>query len=717
MQQRFEHRGHGDVCFQKLTRESLLYAIFGATYTAMMALPTRFLNVLFPRWIGGLILVGAFGVLPGLCQESAPLAAKPAQKSAEPSDKNAELQAQIELLETRVRFEANGDSRKEVHTRVHINNELGARQFARLAFDYNRSFQQIDFPLVRITHTGGGTADILPSAISDQPSPAVVNAPAYQDVRVKSVRILGLAPDDVLEYRVVTTTTRHPLAPDFWLDHTFDRSGVVSKEIFDLDLPAAPKTQVKINPETPAASGSGDIGGILCATRCLYHFERTGSTPSMEEIKPSPAEPDVLLTTFASWAELAARLDSLRKAPEGDDSVEKKAAELTKAMSDKNKKAEALYDFVATKLKTIDLPPASAGFRPRTAADILSSGYGTPLDKVSLLDKLGYDQGSQVHPTFFGATARVSEQLPLPSFLVGVVAAVFIRGPFSRTNARARGDGCDHCGHMVWVDPALEVAPYGVVRAELRGKAGLFLGFLPGEASSAKSWRQIPNDLPFRSSQHVRVDASLSNDGTLAANVRYTMRGDNELLLRVAFHQSPKEKWNDVAQLLALSDGFRGKIKNITASDPYATKAPFTVEYEITQPKFVDWSKKPVRIPALLPQLGLPDLPAKPAPGAAVSPIELGTPLEVETHMTLHLPPGSTVSAPTGTSVQRDYATFTSQYSAKGLTVTASRHLHFLLRQVSADRAADYNAFLRVVQNDQSQEFVLVPFIMPRPPP
>ncbi len=210
------HRGHRDVCFQKLARESLLYAIFGATYTAMMALPMRFLKVLFPR-IGGLILLGSFGVLPGLCQEAAPLAAKPAQKSIEGSDKQAELPAQIELLETRVRFEANGDSRKEVHTRVHINNELGARQFARLAFDFNRSFQQIEFPLLRVTHSGGGTADILPSAISDQPNAAVVNAPAYQDVRVKSVRILGLAPTDTLEYRVVTTTSHHPLAPNISL--------------------------------------------------------------------------------------------------------------------------------------------------------------------------------------------------------------------------------------------------------------------------------------------------------------------------------------------------------------------------------------------------------------------------------------------------------------------------------------------------------------------
>src|SRR5258708_36912910 len=73
------------------------------------------------------------------------------------------------------------------------------------------------------------------------------------------------------------------------------------------------------------------------------------------------------------------------------------------------------------------------------------------------------------------------------------------------------------------------------------------------------------------------------------------------------------ERWKEVAGLLALSDGFRGAITNVTASDPMAAKDPFTVEYEITQPKFVDWSKKPVRIPALLPQIALPDAPGKTA--------------------------------------------------------------------------------------------------------
>jgi hypothetical protein len=161
-----------------------------------------------------------------------------------------------------------------------------------------------------------------------------------------------------------------------------------------------------------------------------------------------------------------------------------------------------------------------------------------------------------------------------------------------------------------------------------------------------------------------------------------------------------------VAQLLALSDGFRGKVTNVTASDPYATKEAFTVEYEITQPKFVDWSKKRVRIPALLPLVALPELPARAAAGAA-SAIELGTPLDVQTRVTLHVPPETGVSAPVGTSVARDYATFASEYSARDLTLTAERHITFLLREVPAEHAGDYAAFVRSVQNDQAQGFTL----------
>jgi Domain of Unknown Function with PDB structure (DUF3857) len=614
---------------------------------------------------------------------------KKPEKAAQPE--KSENPYQIELLETRYRFEANGDSRKEVHTRVHINNELGVRPFARLNFDYNRSFESIEIPLVHITHSSGGTVDILPSAITDNPNPAVVNAPAYQDVRVKSVRILGLEPGDLLEYRIITATTHHPLAPDFWLSHDFAREGIVSQESFAIDLPASrdlrPFTSLAAHDYETIPSGEGS------EARLIYLWKRPstasaspGTSRKIFDLPLASVESDIVLTTFKGWAEFEIALQkSYEKELQVTPQLKAKALELTRGSGVPEDDLRALYDFVSKSMPTVDLPLDSAGFQPRGAEQISTSGYGTPEEKCVLLSALATAVGLRAQPAFSLSGAHPQIAPPIPSILGRpLVMAAF-------------------AGHVVWLDPSVGVAPFGVIASNIRG--GLAVPLYP--SSDISFLEDVPKDLPFPASQYVKVDAILTTDGKLTAKVHYSLRGDNELFLRVAFHKSPKDKWKELAQLLSISDGFRGQVTSVTASDPYATKEPFTVEYEITQPKLVDWSKKPVRIPALLPQLGLPDPPAKPAPGAAASPVELGTPLEVETHMTLHLPPGTAAAPPTGTSVQRDYAIFASQYSVKGPVVTASRHINFLLRQVPADRTADYNAFLHAVQSDQAQFFTL----------
>jgi hypothetical protein len=627
---------------------------------------------------------------------------KPSEKANAKDSAFAEPQnpAQFELLETKYRFEINGDSRKEVHARVHINSELGVRQFARLNFDYNRSFQSIDIPLVHITHPTGGTADILPSAITDNPNPSVVNAPAYQDVRVKSVRILGLAPDDTLEYRVVTTTTHHPLAPDFWLDHSFDHSGVVSQQVFEVNLPTARladsptarRVEIRSNTATPAVVRTEtDSNG---SSRSIYLWQTSqpkSDKKTIESSTESLQNPDITLSSFLAWGVLSQRLAVLFQRQDQDSAtVSDRALTLSKTARKPNEKIEALYAFLSRQVTTVDLPLDATGFRPRVPSEILSSNYATPEDKFVLLASLASSLNLRPEAVLAGTAPDPSSQLPSPSLFTRVLT---IWGPIQ------------------WCDPGLEVAPFGLLSPDLRGKKA-FRVFNPPESSPLADviyplWFTVPVDLPYPSSQKVNVEATLAADGKLSAKVHYALRGDNELLLRIGFHQTPKDKWKELAQLLSLSDGFRGQVTSVNASDPYATREPFTVDYEITQPKFVDWSKKPVRIPALLPQLGLPDPPAKTAPAAATAPIELGTPLEVETKMTLRLPPGTDVAAPTGTSVQRDYATYASQYSIQGLTITASRHINFLLRQVSADRAADYNAFLRAVLSDQAQDFTL----------
>ncbi|HZV58906.1 MAG TPA: DUF3857 domain-containing protein, partial [Candidatus Eremiobacteraceae bacterium] len=657
------------------------------------------------------LLIGPWTV--SLCAQQPPPTKAPqaAEKSSEP-----ELPARLEFLETSVRFEADGSSRKEVHARVKINSELGVQQFARLNFDYNRAFERVQIPQVHVTHASGGTAEILPGAITDRPNPAVIHAPAYQDVRVKSVRILGLQPGDTLEYRVITVVSRAALAQEFYFTHSFDHAGVVSRESFTLDVPAGRKIQLSINPATPASAS--ETTGAGETARTIYRWENIspkaeaapkGEVDSDKNSDKNAAtdSADVALSTFSSWGALNTRLRTQFDQPAVKGNSIKKAAELTATLTSYTKRLEAIYDFVAQKIILIDLPLGATGYLARNPDEILSSGYGTQEDKFAILNAMlsAFDRGAV--PVFASTSENLSGQPPRPSLFTHLLVEILVKPPtefVTEPGIPGQHAKCPGCGQVLWVDPALDIAPMGMIASSFRGKPALQLGQL-GENESVPGLSRVPNELPFPASQKVSVNASLSADGNLRAKVHYALRGDNELLLRLAFRQTPQEKWSGVAQLLALSDGFRGKIVSVSASNPMATHEPFSIDYEIAMPKFVDWSKKPVRIPALLPQVGLPEPAAKTSAG---SPIDLGTPLEVETRATLKLPVGVVGEVPAGVAVERDYATFSSEYSRAPSIIRASRHIKFLLREVPAWRAADYNAFLRAVQNDSAQEFTLV---------
>lgn len=656
----------------------------------------------------------AVGAAYAPCQEPAN---KPAAKAAEQApvktEKPAEkpqLPFQIQLLETHIRIEANGDSRKEVHTIVKINNILGASEFARISFDYDRNFQQVEIPLVRVTHVNGGTSELLPSAVTDAPNPAVEPYVAYHEVRVKSVRILGLQEGDTVEYRVLTTTTKPPLAPDFWLEHTFDRSGQVLEENYELDLPSSRKVELRINPSAPPSTKESTSSGE--DARTLYRWKRSYTAPANgAAVEESPAGatpvPDVSLSTL-SWSYLAGRLaelllpgskplkemktreesmKELSRLPVISDELRDKADSLTQDSKSDLERLKAIYRFVSTQISTVDLPLGTTGFHTRTAESILSAGYATGEDKYVLFAALAAAVDLRADAALTGFCDRGALAMP------GAFKHLVILGSTKEK--------------QYWLDPAIEVAPFGLL-SPTAGKCALLLrrDFVLANGGQ-QEWIKTPAEPPFAAFQKVNVEAVLTDSGQLTAKVKYVLRGENELLLRVAFHQQPKEKWKDIGSLLALSDGFRGQVSDVNASDPLDTEDPFTVEYELTQLKFADWSKKPVRIPALLPQIGLPDLPQA-GTGKLPPKIELGTPLDVQTSMTLKLPAGTTVETPAGTSLTRDYATYTSKYTSSKNTIMATRRIDFLKREVYGDRAVDYGAFVRAVQNDQSQRFTLV---------
>ena len=251
------------------------------------------------------------------------------------ADAAAQTPAQIELLETHIRFEADGSSRKEVHARVRINTELGTRQFARLSFDYNRALETVEVPLARITHASGGTADILPSAVSDQANPAVADANVYEDIRRKTVRILGFSRPTL--WSIASSPYRRLRCPRIFICFTLlQKTPSLREEKFELDIPAAREVQLKVNPWTPptAETKSGDGADARIIRRWEYRWA-SADAKTLDSAKQSVStEPDVALTTFTSWKQLSARLaEKFASADQISAEIIAKSVELTKGFS------------------------------------------------------------------------------------------------------------------------------------------------------------------------------------------------------------------------------------------------------------------------------------------------------------------------------------------------------------------------------------------------
>src|SRR5260370_27377320 len=143
-------------------------------------------------------------------------------------------------------------------------------------------------------------------------------------------------------------------------------------------------------------------------------------------------EPDVVLTTFPRWPRLALKLKLLLStfgSPAPRAELDAKSAQIFSAYDTDETTDEKLYRFVSQKIRTVDLPLGSTGFRVRSPLEILSSGYGTAEDKAALFLAL---LPSILPPRHFALCIpghSPENQLPRPPLFTRILAMVAAGNP------------------------------------------------------------------------------------------------------------------------------------------------------------------------------------------------------------------------------------------------------------------------------------------------
>lgn len=603
------------------------------------------------------------------------------QRSANPSSVRSANFADepfvIEKYSASANFENDGTGEKDLSVRVRIQNDAGIDQWKELVFAYNAANEMIEVRMARILKSDGTIVTIGPDAIKDSVASAATDFPAYANCKEKRILIPSLASGDTLEYEVARKITKPALPGHFWFEHRFVDSAIVLDEDLRIQVPVDRKVTLKSQPAFPYEMQTGPGHRIYLWNH--KNLERAASTPDQAN-QATGKSADVQLTSFSNWTELASAYHKQMLEP-GDLAapIREKAKELTAGNATDLEKARSIYEYVLKNIRYASLPLDSVGPAPRNPADILSSQYADSLDMNALLAAMLGSADIHAAVALMPSTRRLDASVPSPA-------------QFDQTLTFASIGKDD-----VWMDPALGVAPFRLLPASLRAKPALVIS-----SESGGKIIKTPADPPFLSTQEVTIKGTVSELGKLTARAHYSLRGDTELALRLAFHQSPESQWKQIGQTILSLDGIHGEVSSVHPGDPAETRDPFQLDIDFNQSTFFDWSSK--RTSAAMPMLaiGLPDPPTD-----KTKPIDLGSPLNVKVRLQLTLPETFTARAPVALSLARDFADFKSNYSFADHTIIAERSLDFEMRQLPADRAAEYSNFVRAVTNDQTQPVII----------
>ncbi len=385
------------------------------------------------------------------------------------------------------------------------------------------------------------------------------------------------------------------------------------------------------------------------------------------------------LTTFTDWKQVAqwyAKLQGERMTV--DDSVRKKADELTKGADTPTEKARRLYDFVARNVRYVSISLGVGRYQPHSASDVLRSDYGDCKDKHTLFSALLRAEGIQSYPVLIGSARKLDADVPSPAQFDHVITAARL----------GTGTG------LTWLDTTPEVTPFGLILYQLRNKEAVV-----ASEDSEGGLQRTPADSPVKTFMRFTLDGKFSEFGALDATLEFTAQGDRDWPMRSSFRRFPQAQWKDFAKVLSASWGLPGDVDDVQLSSIEDTSKPFHLKYHLHQDRYFVVPSASVDFRPI-PPLGMPAIRAS---EKSTEPMNIGPAGEMDYRVRLQFPSNYTVHTPTAVKMTRDYGDYSSTYSLSKGILEGERKLVVKVNELTPARRADYESFRNAAHSDQDQ--------------
>ncbi|MGD0887791.1 MAG: DUF3857 domain-containing protein [Acidobacteriaceae bacterium] len=593
----------------------------------------------------------------------------------------AEESIVIEHSDSVYTFAANGTGTQDHTIVARVQSDAAVRSIGVVSVAFAASSQQVEFLYARVRHPDGTVVETPPADAIEMPEPVTREAPLYSDLKEKQLPIRSLRVGDTLEWKARITTTKSQAPGQFWGQESFTDDAVVLSETLELRVPVGVSVNVWSSATKPAESTSDGQHVYRWSSSQLKPTagkEADAATEAKKKVVWTADQeldadqgklPSVAWTTFKSWEEVGAWYRSLeadRVTPSPE--IKAKVAELIAGKSTDEEKVRALYAYVATQIRYIGVDFGIGRYQPHTVAEILSNQYGDCKDKHTLLAAMLSVAGIQPDAVLIGAGIRFNPAVPSPAAFNHLITHLTL----SAASAQP--------AQSVWLDTTAEIAPWRMLVPTIRDKQALVV---PSTATA--HLERTPADPPFASFQSMDAVGTLDKNGISHSRLTLVVRGDAELALRAAFHQTAPAQYNELVQQIVHSMGYAGTSSNADVSRPEDTTDPFKISYDYEREKAGDWENYKI-----IPQVAPVSLPRFADSDPLVRVLDLGYPHIETSKSAMTIPDGWGAILPEAVHYKCPYANYDETYRFEKGTVYAERRVEVVKQKVPTADLATY---------------------------
>ncbi|HEU5218920.1 MAG TPA: DUF3857 domain-containing transglutaminase family protein, partial [Gemmatimonadales bacterium] len=415
-----------------------------------------------------------------------------------------------------LRFEADGRGSRTYRQVVQILKEDAVDRWAELQFSFEPRHQRLTVNWARVVTPDGTVISDKPGISQDADIPAAMGDPSYVEQKVRRLSLANVRPGTIVDYSYTLEELKPFRAGDFFAPWRVNPGLLVRRSRLVLDTPTGftPTVVAKNLTFAPVTVDAGGRRIITWATQDVPKVE-----PELFAADSNGVDMSINVSAPSSWQDIGSWYAGLARDRYGvTPEVERKLATLVKGAHTLEDSIKAIHKYVSQDVRYVAISLGMGGYQPRSAADVVATGYGDCKDKATLFITLAKRLGITAYPVLLSAGGRVERGLPTISQFNHAIAAV------ERPSGR------------IFVDLTAGDVPWGSLPGADQGQFVLVVR-PDGRTEETVTPEKDDGEVASRMS----VNAVLDSAGFASAQVEISMGGSAGEAMRTALEREPMD--------------------------------------------------------------------------------------------------------------------------------------------------------------------------------